>query len=231
MPGIRTATTARRLAAAGLLGALWAGTAAPARGAESAEARVGGRRVHWLESGPAAGPVVLLLHGGRFEARTWEELGTLDRLASAGYRALALDLPGFGGSEPGTLPRSAFLVAFLEVVGLTRPLVLVSPSMSGSFSFPLLADHPGRLAGFVAVAPAGIEAWADRVAGRPVPTLLVWGENDQTIPLEEADLLARRLPETLRVVLEGAGHPSYLDRPEEFHAALLAFLARVLPAR
>lgn len=197
--------------------------------AEPGEARVGGARVHWLEAGPVAGPVVVLLHGARFEARTWQELGTLDRLAAAGYRGLALDLPGFGGSEPGPLPREAFLVAFLEVVGLSRPLVLVSPSMSGAWSLPLLADHHNRLAGFVALAPVGVDAWADRVVGRPVPTLLVWGEEDRTIPLEDAERLARSLPRTQRVVLEGAGHPSYLDRPEEFHAVLLAFLARAHP--
>jgi pimeloyl-ACP methyl ester carboxylesterase len=174
------------------------------------------------------GTVVLLLHGARFEARTWQELGTLDRLADAGYRALALDLPGFGGSEPGPLPREAFLVAFLEIAGLSRPLVLVSPSMSGGWSLPLLADHPSRLSGFVALAPVGIEAWADRVVGRPVPALLLWGAEDRTVPGGDAERLARSLPRAERVVLEGAGHAAYLDRPDEFHAALIDFLRRAL---
>lgn len=37
---------------------------------------------------------MVLLHGQAFTSKTWEELGTLGLLASSGYQALALDLPG-----------------------------------------------------------------------------------------------------------------------------------------
>lgn len=37
---------------------------------------------------------MVLLHGQAFTSKTWEELGTLSLLASNGYQALALDLPG-----------------------------------------------------------------------------------------------------------------------------------------
>lgn len=36
----------------------------------------------------------MLLHGQAFTSKTWEELGTLGLLATNGYHALALDLPG-----------------------------------------------------------------------------------------------------------------------------------------
>lgn len=37
---------------------------------------------------------VVLLHGQAFTSQTWEELGTMALLATNGYQALAMDLPG-----------------------------------------------------------------------------------------------------------------------------------------
>lgn len=37
---------------------------------------------------------IVLLHGQAFTSKTWEELGTMALLATNGYQALAMDLPG-----------------------------------------------------------------------------------------------------------------------------------------
>ncbi|XP_011737844.1 protein ABHD14A isoform X3 [Macaca nemestrina] len=53
-----------------------------------------------LPLNPAHRVEVVLLHGKAFNSHTWEQLGTLQLLSQRGYRAVALDLPGFGNSAP-----------------------------------------------------------------------------------------------------------------------------------
>jgi pimeloyl-ACP methyl ester carboxylesterase len=57
------------------------------------------------------------------------------------------------------------------------------------------------------------------------PTLLVWGERDPLVPPAIGDLLRGAIPDSKLVVLERSAHVPMFDRPEEFDAALLAFLA------
>lgn len=190
---------------------------------ESADLRFLGADLHLLVAGDRPAPTVLLLHGARFSAETWRQLGTLERLAAAGYRAVALDLPGHGESEPSQIPPADFLVAVLPLLA-GQPVVVVSPSMSGAYSLPLLARRPAQVAAFVALAPVGIEEHRAQIQGNGVPALLLWGEEDRVIPLAQADLLAQALPHSRKVVLPGAGHACYLDRPDDFHRELVAFL-------
>jgi pimeloyl-ACP methyl ester carboxylesterase len=42
--------------------------------------------------------------------------------------------------------------------------------------------------------------------------------------MEKSDALVAVLEDAKRVILKGAGHPCYVDSPEEFHGELLAFL-------
>ncbi len=213
-----------RVIMAALGGALALGAAAPVADDPAVTVEFQGHRLHTLQSGPKTGRPVLLLHGAKFDANTWKKLGTLDVLAGAGFRAVALDLPGFGKSPRWTFDRAKLLAELLPVLGLGRP-VLVSPSMSGSVSFPLILDHPELVAGFVAVAPAGAARYAGRLKNNPVPTLVVWGSHDRVFPMSQAKLLAASFKKASVVILPEAKHPSYLDQPDRFHASLLEFLA------
>ena len=190
---------------------------------DSRDVTVEGGRVHTLEAGPASGLVVLLLHGGRFRASTWEELGTLSLLAREGYHAIAVDLPGYGDSPSSDVPAERFVAATMDALEIERAVVL-SPSMSGKYSLPLLERDPARLAGYVALAPVAIARHAGQIDAPELPALLIWGANDRVVPVADADLLLQRLPAARKVVLEGADHACYLDEPEAFHEALLGFL-------
>jgi pimeloyl-ACP methyl ester carboxylesterase len=201
-----------------------ADTAAAAAVATTRSRALLGGALHALEAGPTDAPVVLLLHGARFSARTWDELGTLARLADAGWHALALDWPGYGSTPrwDGEPDAAVLLERVCDELAAER-VVLLAASMGGRFAFEFSSQHPARVAALVAVAPAGAENVDPAVAWPP--TLLVWGERDDVIPPETAGVLAERLGGARLEILPGAGHPCYIDRPERFHAVLLEFLA------
>jgi len=187
---------------------------------------VAGSRVHYLAAGPARGRPVVLLHGASFQAKTWQDIGTLDTLAAAGYRACAIDLPGFGESPPAQVNADTWLGTLLDALDVSKPVV-VSPSMSGRYALPLVTRQPQRLAGFVAVAPVGIPQYKERLSDISVPVLAIWGENDHVVPHANQDLLARSAPHARKVVIPHAGHAAYMQDAVTFHAALLAFLKEV----
>ena len=181
------------------------------------------KKLHYLEAGDPAGLDVLLLHGARFDSETWRGLSTLDLLAKAGFHVIALDLPGYGRSEVSPLDPEVFLAEAMPALGL-ESAVIVSPSMSGQYSFPLLIRSPEKVAGFVPIAPAGSDRYLRLLKKVKVPTLVIWGEKDEIIPMEKSDALVAVLEDAKRVILKGAGHPCYVDSPEEFHRELFAFL-------
>jgi pimeloyl-ACP methyl ester carboxylesterase len=57
-----------------------------------------------------------------------------------------------------------------------------------------------------------------------VPTLLVAGSEDKTAPPAVMEKMWQKIPGSEYVLIEDCGHLGPMDRPEEFNAALLAFL-------
>lgn len=55
-------------------------------------------------------------------------------------------------------------------------------------------------------------------------TLLIYGENDDATPVTDAKKIERLIPDAGLVVLSGAGHFSYLDRPGQFSVIVNKFL-------
>ncbi|XP_028680866.1 protein ABHD14A [Erpetoichthys calabaricus] len=174
---------------------------------------------------------VLLLHGQSFTSKNWEDLGTLNLLALQGFRALALDLPGFGNSPyldtvKTDENRAEMLLQFMEKLDVKEPVV-VSPSMSGRFSLPLLSLHSSRLKGYIPIAPVGTKAYSVEQYKRiQTPTLIVYGEMDSNLGAQSLDSLSN-LPQHSVAKIKGAKHACYLDKPKEFHQALLDFLNKL----
>lgn len=116
---------------------------------------ISGRAVRFYESGD--GPAVLLLHGAGGSARLWRRVMGL---LSSGFRTVAPDLPGFGGSEfdPGATSRdgmSRFIGEFIDALRVGKASIVAS-SMGGRAACIFAADRPERVASLVLVSPAGL---------------------------------------------------------------------------
>ncbi|XP_066521101.1 protein ABHD14B [Hoplias malabaricus] len=173
---------------------------------------------------------VLLLHGIRFSSENWLQISTLHTLAAAGFRAVALDLPGLGRSKAAEAPSAVgepapgqFLMQVCEGLG-TGPVVVISPSLSGMYSLPFLFQHTQQVKAYIPVAPICTDKFtAEQYSAIQVPTLIVYG--DQDTQLGEVSLRnLSNLPNHKVVVMKGAGHPCYLDDPETWHKSVLEFL-------
>lgn len=106
-----------------------------------------GLRTHYVEWGDEDRPAVVVLHGLRSYARTFEPLA--ERLADR-YRVLAPDARGRGDSdwdpkgEYYTESYVADLEQFADRLGLDR-FVLLGHSMGGTTTYVYTARHPERV--------------------------------------------------------------------------------------
>ena len=113
--------------------------------------------IGYLESGPANGPPVILLHGWPSDVHDWDEV--LPPLAEAGYRVLVPWLRGFGPTrflDPAT-PRSgqqaalgADLRDFMDALGINRAL-LAGYDWGGRAACVVAALWPERVRGLVTI--------------------------------------------------------------------------------
>jgi haloalkane dehalogenase len=144
-------------------------------------------RMHYLDEGPADGPVVLLLHG----QPTWSYLyrKVVPVLVGAGLRAIVPDLIGFGRSDKPTDHTDYTLarhVGWLRslVTGLElRDITLVAQDWGGPIGFSVLAADPDRFARVIAantILHTAEPALADRLAWA------VHGTGESRVVLEEA---------------------------------------------
>jgi pimeloyl-ACP methyl ester carboxylesterase len=193
---------------------------------ESHWVEVEGAKVHYLYDGRQTGRPIVLLHGASFTSDTWKKIGTIKALVEAGYLVYAFDLPGFGQSAPSQGLARGWLKNVLDLLHVERPVV-VSPSMSGSYSLPLATEHPDRISGLVAVAPVGLLKYEQALSRISAPVLAVWGEHDTLIPEGQADLLVRSVKQGRKVIIAGGSHAPYMTDAAAFHAELLKFLGEV----
>lgn len=117
--------------------------------------------IHVVSAGPRDAPPVVFLHGWPESWRTWQ--GVME-LAAESVRAVALDLPGVGGSTgastDGTKTALAAAVhGVVDALGL-RDVTLVGHDAGGMVTFAYLRAHPElRAAVIMNTVVPGVDPW------------------------------------------------------------------------
>ncbi len=155
----------------------------------------------------------------------------------------SLVLAGTGAGGPGTVPvPKATLDTWLAAAGLP-PEEYARRTMPLSFAPGWTDDHPDEYEALLAARleyPTPPECWAAQFAACDaflrsgaeveridVPALVLHGDADRVVPIENGRRLAERLPHARLLVLPGRGHLAPLETPDAFNAAVLAFLDEI----
>jgi pimeloyl-ACP methyl ester carboxylesterase len=122
-------------------------------GLEARFLTAGGHRLRYVRAG--SGPTVVLIHGFASSLYTWKDV---IGLLTPERDVLALDLPGFGGSERPAdlsfreLPEA--VLGLMDELGIARA-ALVGNSMGGAVAAMIAADQPSRVTALVLIDAAG----------------------------------------------------------------------------
>ena len=178
---------------------------------------------------------IVLLHGAKFSAATWEKLGTIKLLANEGYRVFAFDLPGgkgvtrveYNGEGAGEEAPEQLLNSIMESYGISNSII-ISPSMSGRYSLPYIQRYSDRVKGYVPIAPTIPPGYNINSIDASFPALVIWGQND-TMGKERSKIFAELKGMKEMLEIPRASHPCYLDEPGIFHTALISWVRKVSP--
>ena len=126
-----------------------------------------------MDAGPADGPFVVLLHG--FPQFWWSWRHQLSGLAGRGYRAVAMDLRGYGASDKP--PRGYdTITSAADVAGVIRSLggadaVVVGHGWGGWIAWSMPALQPRTTSAVAALSAAHPLRMRSRVLAAPLETL------------------------------------------------------------
>lgn len=150
---------------------------------ESRHIAVSGKRLHVLDWGGSDKPVVMLVHGLRDHARSWDFIA---RELARDYRVIAPDLRGHGDSDWSEVGAYAIpnyvidLADILDALGLDR-VALVCHSLGGVLGLRLAATFPERIVAFFGIECVELPIVRDdQINPKPYPARLRgWIEDER----------------------------------------------------
>lgn len=167
---------------------------------------VDGDAASYLTAGD--GPIVLLLHG-TYWSRVW--LPVMERLAAAGLRPVAVDLPGCGRSageltlESATVPElTAWVARFHAALDGGEPVAVAGHDIGGALGQRLLVTGALEVRRLALVNSVTYDSW-------PVPGVARFRDPDVVAATTTQDILAARRKALTAALLRSASEDELAD--------------------
>ena len=186
-----------------------------------------------MAAGPVDGPVIIGIHGWSQQNgwHTWEPL--IAPLGAAGYRTIAVDMPGWGKSpkyandsgKPVVAGKSA-VVAILDSLGVETAHALMGKSWGGGVSLDFALTYPERVKKLILTAPAFRGDPSSLKQRLTTPVLLAWAKNDPAIPFEMGEMLAAAIPHCQFEIYEEGEHEAAQHNANDFAPKTINFLGK-----
>lgn len=154
-------------------------------------------------------------------------------------RLILLDAAGYPVAEaPGALGFTLARIPILnQVLTLITPKFLVRKSLEDVYGnktgvtealvmqYHDMTCREGNRTALIARLNTNQSIDTTLVQRLQTPTLIIWGDQDQLIPVEHGHKFQRDLPQNELIVLEGVGHVPMEEKPEAVVKAVVSFLA------
>jgi pimeloyl-ACP methyl ester carboxylesterase len=135
-----------------------------------------------------------------------------------------------GSAPAGALLERLHVRGLLLRIGLRQVFhdrSLVTPERFDEYLAPLLRPGaPTSMRALLVARAREAPAFAELVRRVRAPTLVIWGREDQWIPVEQADLFEAAIPGARQRILDGCGHLPQEERPQEVLQLVSEFLAK-----
>ncbi|WP_117213575.1 alpha/beta hydrolase [Allorhizocola rhizosphaerae] len=181
---------------------------------------------------------IVLAHQNGGSVCQW--LDNAVELAEKGYRVLAFDFSGFGGSPGGSPGRSDDVTTAVKAIraeGVSK-VVLMGASMGGTAVIEAAASITPPVQAVVSLSAPGVFSGADAVSAAPkltMPVLYVSGAGESTYVMaaEKMHQSSKASPDAQLLIAPGTGAHGVALIPSSKEATdgVNAFLAKHAPAR
>jgi len=166
---------------------------------------------------------IVLLHGYSFESSVWDKISLPNALNKIGYNVYAVDEPEFPKSRNKQISNDLFFDFLKDFITKLGGSCLLGSSAGGYLAAKFSEENASLVKCLILVGAGNLNEIRS-LSG--IKLLGVWGSLDSIFNPESAGKEIERLGGKF-VIIQGARHACYLDRPDDFNKIVVNFLEKI----